>query len=129
MKLSQVKETIMYIRDLEGAMELYEGILGLTRIAYIEEKHLFLRVGSNVLLLFNPDHSKTKESPPAHYADGIQHIAFEAPEEEYESWKQKLQDEGIDIIDVLTWKNGKESFYFRDHEDNVLEIVPPGVWE
>ena len=70
-----------------------------------------------------------KTSPPAHYAKGKQHFAFEVSQEDYEDTKKRITLLGIDIIDVLVWKSGQESFYFNDPDGHVLEVVPNGVWE
>jgi catechol 2,3-dioxygenase-like lactoylglutathione lyase family enzyme len=92
-------------------------------------KHIFFRAGNSVLLCFNPADSKLKASPPAHYAEGKQHFAFEVSAAEYLKSKEILQAKGVEIIDEIVWANGKESFYFNDPEGNILEILPEGVWD
>lgn len=128
-EIIKIKETCLYLNDLEKARAFYHEILGFEIISYQPGRHLFFRVGSSVLLCFNPDDSKLKKSPPPHFAHGNQHFAFEVLPTDYESIKQNVLDLGIEIIDTLVWKTGQESFYFKDPEDNVLEIVPSGVWE
>lgn len=130
MKILKIKETCLYINDLEEARAFYHGVLDLPVIAYEENKHLFLRAGASVLLLFNPQESRTKTSPPPHYGGGNQHFAFEVEASRYEQTKEALMAKGIDIIDEVTWKRGVQSFYFCDPEGNVLEILPDkGVWD
>lgn len=129
MNLLGIKETCLYCHDLEQAKYFYGSVLELPLIHYQPGKHIFFRVGRSVLLIFNPSDSKTKSSPPAHYAEGNQHFAFEVTEAEYEQHKKRIESKGIAIIDRLIWKNGAESFYFNDPEGNVLEIVPEGIWE
>ena len=127
--INGIKETCLYIHDLEGAREFYGSVLGFQEISYEPGKHVFFRAGRSVLLCFNPEDSKHKTSPPAHYAEGNQHLAFEVDPEDYLQTMEELIAHGIDIIDTVTWKNGQESCYFNDPEGNVLEIVPHGVWE
>ena len=130
MNVTGIKETCLYIKDLAAAKEFYEVTLGLPLIAYEPGKHLFLRAGSSVLLCFNPEDSKLKKSPPSHFGGGAQHFAFEVPAFEYEMTKTELQNKGIEIIDVMLWEGGAESFYFNDPVGNILEVVPDkGVWE
>ena len=124
MEFQKIKETCLYVHDLEKAKNFYHATLGLPVISYSAGKHLFLRVGESVLLLFNPDDSRTKSSPPAHYGGGKQHFAFELKGDDYEKWKREIAGKGIDIIDEITWPTGKKSFYFNDPEGNVLEILP-----
>jgi catechol 2,3-dioxygenase-like lactoylglutathione lyase family enzyme len=129
MNFTRIKETCIYIHDLEIARTFYHGLLELPVITYVPEKHLFLRAGDSVLLLFNPEDSKTKSSPPPHFGGGRQHFAFEVKQGEYAAAKEKIRSKGIEIIDEIQWKNGK-SFYFRDPEGNILEILPEGgIWD
>jgi catechol 2,3-dioxygenase-like lactoylglutathione lyase family enzyme len=130
MDFLKIKETCLYVHDLEKAKHFYHETLGLPLINYLPNKHLFLRAGQSVLLIFNPADSKTKTSPPPHFATGNQHFAFEVKASDYEQAKKEIRSKGIQIIDELVWKSGRESFYFKDPEDNVLEIVPDsGVWD
>lgn len=130
MNITKIKETCLYIHDLEKALKFYHDILGLPVINYLKDKHLFLRVGSSVLLCFNPDDSKKKTSPPPHYGGGKQHFAFEVSMAEYEASKREILSRGIPLTDEVEWKSGKKSFYFEDPEGNVLEVVPDeGIWD
>ncbi|MEK6782779.1 MAG: VOC family protein [Bacteroidota bacterium] len=129
MKISNIKETCIYYRDLEKAKAFYHTLLELPIISYVKEKHIFFRAGSSVLLCFNPEDSRLKKSPPAHYSEGKYHFAFEVTHEEYEKHKQEILSKGIAIIDKVIWETGQESFYFEDPVGNVLEIIPEGIWE
>ncbi|MBX2961173.1 MAG: VOC family protein [Cyclobacteriaceae bacterium] len=129
MAFKKIKETCLYVHDLQRARSFYHEILELPEISYVPGKHLFLQAGSSVLLLFNPEDSKYKVSPPAHFGGGKQHFAFEVSTVDYEQAKEWIKGKGIVIIDEVTWESGKTSFYFSDPEGNVLEIVPDtGIW-
>src|SRR5688500_17469 len=123
MDFLKIKETCLYVHDLEKAKRFYHDTLGLPVINFVRDKHLFLRAGQSVLLLFNPEDSKQKTSPPAHFGGGKQHFAFEINGGEYEESKKQIEGKGIEIIDEITWKSGKKSFYFNDPEGNVLEVL------
>lgn len=130
MEFLRIKETCLYVCDLVGARHFYHEILGLPVISYVDGKHLFLRAGQSVLLLFNPEDSRQKNSPPPHFGGGKQHFAFEVSGKTYEESKKEIVEKGISIIDEVTWKSGRRSFYFNDPEQNVLEILPDeGVWD
>jgi catechol 2,3-dioxygenase-like lactoylglutathione lyase family enzyme len=130
MNVLKIKETCLYVHDLEKARTFYEQVLGLAVINYVHDKHLFLRAGQSVLLLFNPEDSKNKTSPPAHYAEGKQHFAFEVNDNDYQTVKAEIISKGITIIDEITWPSGMKSFYFNDPEGNILEILPEnGIWD
>ena len=128
MNIRQIKETCIYYRDLEKAKNFYHTLLELPIISYVKGKHIFFRAGTSVLLCFNPDESRLKKSPPAHYAEGKYHFAFEVTREEYEKHKREILSKGISIVDHVIWETGQESFYFEDPVGNVLEIVPKGIW-
>jgi len=129
-KFIKIKETCLYIRDLEQARAFYCDLLDLPEIDYQPGKHLFLRVGSSVLLCFNPDDSRQKTSPPGHYGGGKQHLAFEVSVNDFGHMREEVERKGIVITDSITWKSGAQSFYFEDREGNVLEIVPEtGIWD
>ncbi len=129
MKFRQIKETCIYSSDLTAAREFYHDLLGLPVIGEQAGRHIFFRAGTSVLLCFNPDDSRLKQSPPAHFSEGKYHFAFEVNAEEYEEHKTEIQKRGITIIETVVWKNGQESFYFDDPIGNVVEIVPEGIWD
>ena len=129
MEFKQIKETCIYFNDLSLAKSFYNQILDLPIISEVEGKHIFFRAGTSVLLCFNPDDSRLKESPPPHYSEGKSHFALEVAPELYQQHKEEILRKGIKIIDTLVWKNGQESFYFNDPIGNVVEIIPEGVWD
>ena len=130
LKFSGIKETCIYTTSLEEARAFYHDKLDLRIISEVSGKHIFFHVGSSVLLCFNPDDSKNKVSPPAHYGRGKIHFAFEVPDILYEQTKSEIIARGIVITDEVTWKSGKKSFYFEDSAGNVLEVVPDsGIWD
>jgi len=130
MKFIKIKETCLYVRDLEKIKGFYGQILELPIISYEPGKHIFFRLGSSVLLCFNPEDSRHKVSPPGHYGGGKQHVAFEVPMADYESAKAEILSKGIKVIDEVEWKGQVKSFYFEDPEGNILEIVPDkGIWD
>jgi catechol 2,3-dioxygenase-like lactoylglutathione lyase family enzyme len=77
MRFIKIKETCLYINDLELARKFYRDVLELEEISYVKNKHIFFKAGSSVLLCFNPSDSKNKTSPPAHYCGVKQHFSFE----------------------------------------------------
>ncbi len=130
MEFIRIKETVIYVEDLERIRDFYERLLGLPLLSYLPGKHIFFRAGSSVLLFFNPEDSITKSTPPPHYGGGKQHFAFEVSAENYEPYKMELIGNGVQIVDEVTWKTGAKSFYFEDPAGNVLEILPENaIWD
>lgn len=128
MQFSQIKETCLYVSDLEEAQQFYGEVLGLPLIHASEGRHVFFRAGSSVLLIFHPAATQAEETLPPHYAAGKQHLAFECRPGEYQAWKDRLQAAGVAITHEQSWGGGRESFYFEDPAGHVLEVVQPGIW-
>ncbi len=129
MKYTQIKETCLYIPDLDVAEDFYHGILEMPVISKVTDRHIFFRCGSSVLLCFIPEVTKKESTLPPHFAEGKQHIAFELSQEDYEEAKGKLQHKGIEITHEQAWSRGQKSIYFEDPFGHVLELVPVGIWE
>ncbi|RPA67896.1 glyoxalase [Cyclobacteriaceae bacterium YHN15] len=129
MKYTQIKETCLYISDLDLAENFYSGIMEMAVISKSPNRHIFFRCGTSVLLCFLPEVTKKEENLPPHYAIGKQHIAFEVSKKDYLKTKSDLLEKGITITHEQEWGNKQKSFYFEDPFGHVLEIVPFGIWE
>jgi len=127
--ISHIKETCLYIKDLDQAEQFYHKLLKFPLIARVQDRHIFFRVGQSVLLCFNADVTKNDSHLPPHFAYGNQHMAFQVSRDNYWAIKDTIKQLGVDIIHEEHWRKGVESFYFCDPENNVLEIVPEGMWE
>ena len=128
MQFNQIKETCLYVKDLGETENFYVEKLGLDCFAKSFDRHVFFRLGTSVLLCFNPEITKNETRFPAHFAQGKQHIAFEVSQAEYEVRKKEIQSAGIAITHEHTWPSGFKSFYFDDPDGHVLEVVPEGMW-
>jgi catechol 2,3-dioxygenase-like lactoylglutathione lyase family enzyme len=128
MNFTQIKETCLYVADLERTEGFYSGKLELPCFAKSPGRHVFFRAGSSVLLCFNAEATRADKELPPHYASGKQHLAFEVPGPAYEATKIELEGKGILITHEHTWPSGMRSFYFEDPDGHVLEIVPAGLW-
>lgn len=129
MRINQIKETCLYVKDLEKTKTFYAGKMGLEIIHKAANRHIFFRAGSSVLLCFLPEVTSEEKELPPHAAHGQIHIAFEVPADDYEANKHDIQERGIDIIHEQLWHAGKKSFYFRDPDGHLLEVVPQGLWD
>ncbi len=123
-----IKETCLYVKDLQRTRAFYEGILDFEVIAEVQGRHVFFRVGKDVLLCFIAESTKKEEKLPWHGAQGSMHVAFEVASEDYEALKARLKERGVKILQEVQWRKGR-SFYFRDPDGHLLEIVEPQIWE
>ena len=129
MKIRQIKETCIYINDLEQTPLFSPRVLALPFIGKKPGRHVFFRAGTSVLLCFIPEASSRETELPPHFAKGPVHLAFEVEVTEYEDWKQKVTLAGIEIIHEQSWGESFISFYFHDPDGHLLEIVQEGMWD
>ena len=129
MKISRIKETCIYVTDLQRTKAFYAGKLGLPVISFVKERHVFFRAGESVLLCFIAAQTEKEKELPPHGASGSVHFAFEVEKEDYANAMQTLKEAGIVILHEHTWKAGLRSFYFHDPDENLVEIIEEGIWE
>lgn len=128
MQFTRIKETSLYIEDLDRAEAFYKDKLELKVISKVEGRHIFFWAGASVLLCFIAEATRTDRKVP-HHGKGNMHIAFEVPAENYEEAKTWIRSKGIVIEHEQQWSDDFFSFYFRDPDGHSLEIVPSGMWE
>lgn len=129
MNISSIKETCIYVTDLQRTKEFYHNKLGLPLISLLEGRHVFFRAGSSVLLCFIASVTEKEKELPPHGAKGRIHFAFEVEKGDYPTALQQAKDTGIAILHEQAWKNGVNSFYFHDPDGNVVEVIEQGLWD
>lgn len=132
-KLSDVKETALYVDDLSRATRFYQEVLGLA-VLVDHERFVALDVaGRHILLLFlrgaslHETHLPVGTIPP-HDGSGALHIGFSIESAELPVWQAHLALHGVPVISEVTWPAGGRSVYFHDPDGHVLELLTPGVW-
>jgi catechol 2,3-dioxygenase-like lactoylglutathione lyase family enzyme len=127
-----ILETALYAPDLDAAEAFYGGVLGLERATRAGDRHVFFRLGTAMLLVFNP--AETERPPtglpvPPHGARGPGHLAFAATAEELDRWRARLEAAGIAIEADFRWPgSGARSIYVRDPAGNSVEFAEPRLW-
>ncbi|MGH7145711.1 MAG: VOC family protein [Planctomycetota bacterium] len=129
MRIVKIKETCLYVGDLDRTEVFYTQVLGAEFVARQPGRHVFFRLGETMLLCFIAATTRAEPGQSAHGATGSQHVAFEIPADEYEPWKVRLSAAGVAILHETDWKPGVRSFYFHDPDGHLLELIQPGLWE
>ena len=129
MHITQIKETSLYIQDLDRTETFYHQKLSFPVISRKEGRHIFFKVGSSVLLCFLADVTKTDDKLPPHYGKGQIHLAFEVARKDYQGIKEQVQSQDITIEHEQHWYDDFYSFYFRDPDGHSLEIVQEDMWD
>jgi catechol 2,3-dioxygenase-like lactoylglutathione lyase family enzyme len=131
---SGILETVLYAQDLPATKRFYADVLGFTPFAAADDRHLFYRCGNQVLLIFNPNATKQPPPPgalpvPPHGTNGAGHVCFRASAAEIETWRARLEQQGVAIEADFEWPGGGRSIYFRDPAGNCLEFAEPRIWK
>jgi catechol 2,3-dioxygenase-like lactoylglutathione lyase family enzyme len=132
-QLTGVLETSLYVNDLARAAKFYEQVFGLKRMTGDERFCAYSVAGKHVLLLFlRGGTTETIQlaggAIPPHDGSGNYHMAFSCSAEELPKWEAQLAANDVAIESRVNWERGGTSIYFRDPDENLLEIVTPGIW-
>jgi catechol 2,3-dioxygenase-like lactoylglutathione lyase family enzyme len=132
--ISGLAEVALYVSDLEAATRFYTEVLGLPLTAAFGEAR-FLQTGPHsTLILFTVAGIENRVSViPSHGAIGDQHVALAVPSAEMDAWRERLAAHGVAIEHEQDWSQGTHSIYFRDPDNNSLELIEDKhyqlVWE
>ncbi len=119
----------------------YINTLGLEFVSEEKDRHVFLKAGQSMLLIFNPNKTLATNDVgngnsnvtqlPTHGAfapPSIIHFALEIEKQNYDKAKHMLNEKDIKIEKEVTWEKGTNSMYFRDPVGNLVEIITNGSW-
>lgn len=133
LQLKRIIETALYVNDLEVAKEFYSKTL---QLEVMVESNVLVALNianQNTLLLFKRGASlETKyvrggEIPP-HDASGRIHVCFAIDKTDMPDWEAHLTRADIPIEGRTEWPKGGSSIYFRDPDENLVELLTPGCW-
>ena len=119
-----VAEAVLYVQDMAQARQFYTTVLGLPVSADFGDA-CFLQTGKqSTLILFELDKLLSRQSViPAHGAQGSGHVALAIPPEAMSTWRTRLQEHGVPIEHEQDWSQGTHSIYFRDPDNNSIELI------
>ncbi len=127
-----ILETVLYARDLAAVERFYSGVIGLKVKSLVPDRFVFFVCGQQMLLVFNPDHSRQNDPKigiPRHGTDGQGHVCFRARDKaEIAAWRNHFRARGIAIEHEHRWDNGALSLYVRDPAENSVEIAEGAIW-
>jgi catechol 2,3-dioxygenase-like lactoylglutathione lyase family enzyme len=129
-----VLETCLYAGDLDAAERFYVDVIGLTAFAREPGRHVFLRCGDAVFLVFNAERTRVTAAAvggvpiPPHGAVGPGHVAFRVCESGLERWRARLTGAGVSVEAEVEWPGGGRSLYVRDPAGNSVELATARVW-
>lgn len=133
-RIEGIIETILYVDDLHRAVAFYRDVLGLPVVAGDGHRFAGLNPGGRQVLLLFKRGGTLAPTPvpggiiPPHDGRGPHHIGFAVAHDAYEPWKEKLRAAGVAIESEAQWERGGRSFYFRDPDGHLVELITPGIW-
>lgn len=127
-----IVETCINVSDMARARNFYRSLFGF-EVMEGDDRFCAFRVGNDVLLLFAEGASgKPVEIVggviPPHETRGAGHFALGIDATMLETWRTRLLEQGVAIESEAKWERGGSSLYFRDPDDNLVELVTPGTW-
>jgi catechol 2,3-dioxygenase-like lactoylglutathione lyase family enzyme len=132
LRVERVVETCINVDDIARALEFYRSVFAF-EVMYNDDRLCELAVGSSVLMLFARGRFTEPVTIPGgivppHDTSGAGHIAFAIAANTLAAWRARLRDCGLRVESEVQWERGGTSLYFRDPDDNLLELATPGVW-
>jgi catechol 2,3-dioxygenase-like lactoylglutathione lyase family enzyme len=133
-EVTEVVETVLYVRDVGRAEGWYQKLFGFLVIFREGDRFRALKVGGvQVLLLFKEGSSKTATSLPGgvippHDGSGPMHLAFGMKTEDADHWEQRLMANGVAIESRVQWNKDDKSIYFRDPDNHLVELITSEHW-
>jgi catechol 2,3-dioxygenase-like lactoylglutathione lyase family enzyme len=134
LEITEVAETVLYVRDVERAEHWYQKLFGFPVIFREADRFRALKVGGvQVLLLFKEGSSTTAKALPGgiippHDGSGPMHLAFGMKTEDADHWEQHLIANGVAIESRVQWNKGHKSIYFRDPDNHLVELITSKHW-
>jgi catechol-2,3-dioxygenase len=131
--LAGVIETAIYVGDMERASLFYENVFELQKMAGDDRFCAYSVAGRDVLLLFKRGGTTQPFALPGgiippHDGSGQNHFAFAIAKTDLAEWETHLEHHSIVIEGRVNWERGGTSLYFRDPDNNLLELATPGMW-
>ena len=132
-RVTGLLESALYVADVDRSVAFYREVFDFEPM-FADERLCALAVAPGQVLLLFLRHASTSDMPtdggviPAHDGQGQLHFALSCTADELPKWKSHLAKLGIELESEVRWPRGGTSIYFRDPDENLVEIATPGVW-
>jgi catechol 2,3-dioxygenase-like lactoylglutathione lyase family enzyme len=133
-RVSGILETALYVKDVATSAAFYRRIFEFDVLLESDRLIALNVAGKDVLLLFAEGATKAPVATPGgvipgHAGAGPTHFAFLITSEDVEPWRKRLAEQNIPIESEVEWDGGARSIYFRDADQNLVELITAGFWK
>ena len=124
MQLKGIHHIALNVTDLDRAERFYTDVLGFSVTHRFSKglRHLMLDTGNAAIALFEAPDLEVKKAMNLLSEDGYLHLAFEASAADFDNIVKELQTKNVKIDSGPIKRGDGESIYFKDPDDNHLEI-------
>jgi len=121
--IHNVDYVVLLCRDLKTARAFYKDVMGFP-LAHDAERWVSFRVGATLLTLRPRGRGVAWDDGPAAPGAAAVQLAFRVPPSAIDACHAELVAKGVPIVrpptDLPDWRH--RTLFFRDPEDNVIEI-------
>jgi catechol 2,3-dioxygenase-like lactoylglutathione lyase family enzyme len=132
--VSGILETALYVKDVTASAAFYRRLFGFEVLLEADRLIALNVAGKDVLLLFAEGLTKAPVTTPGgvipgHAGAGPTHFAFSITSGDVDPWRKRLASQDIAIESEVEWEGGARSIYFRDPDQNLVELITAGFWK
>jgi catechol 2,3-dioxygenase-like lactoylglutathione lyase family enzyme len=125
-----IAEIVLWVRDMEVALNFYQELLGLELISSPGFPNKFLKTAEGELgvpdMIVLIPHPEGLAFPREKLSRVLHHIAFRVKPDVYEDLRSRFEKEGIEVRSgIHPVLKGVRTFYVDDPDGNEVELIAP----
>jgi catechol 2,3-dioxygenase-like lactoylglutathione lyase family enzyme len=128
-RVAGLAEIVLWVRDMEAALEFYRDRLGLEVISPPDFANKFLKAADAVdgvpqMIVLIPHPDRTFVFPPERQRRTLHHIAFRVAHRDYSELEISFIEAGLEVRHgVHPVLKGVRTFYVDDPDGNEIEFI------
>ncbi|MEO8744590.1 MAG: VOC family protein [Candidatus Dormiibacterota bacterium] len=130
-RVAGLAEIVLWVKDMEGALQFYRDQLGMELISRPELPNKFLKVAEPIdgvpqMIVLIPHPDQAFVFPPERQKRTLHHLAFRVSHREYEELEIAFIEAGVEVRHgVHPVLIGVRTFYVDDPDGNECEFISP----
>jgi len=129
-QIEGIAEIVLWVRDMDVALNFYKELLGLEVISRPEMPNTFLKAAEGELgvpdMIVLVPHPEGLAFPREKQSRVLHHIALRVHRDAYEGLRARFEKEGIEVRSgVHPVLKGVRTFYVDDPDGNEVEFISP----